>query len=813
MRLEVGPAEVHIVPGTSASVVAQIFNADDVINAYEIRVFGVDPEWVELERERLSLFPSSAGVVAIGVRVPEGYPAGTLRLGVEVTPVVDDSLRQLGEVSVVVPPRRIATVTTDPAALAAGRRGTFNLTFANDGNTPFELTLASTDPEAKVKTRFEPPTIEIVPGEQATVTARTSARPPLLGAPTARLVTFSAKGADHPLESMVSFVQRPVFGRGLISMFGLLVAVSVFAVVLTSTLGRVVDASKVPEALIKRAIEGVPDDRGIPDDPGSVTGRVALLTSGAGVSGVTVELFAADDPAKPVATAASSDDGSYTIGNLNEGTYKLRFRGAGFVELWFEDALTFEDATEIDVALGEETPDLDMAIGGLPGSIAGVVIADDPASVTVTLQVPAAVLGSAADAQIKEVATDAAGAFLLEDVPAPSSYELVVSKPGFTTVTRVVNLLAGEAQEGVEVRLRRGDGLIGGLITDVDGVALGGVAISATNTVEELSTISLTTGEVGGFNLRNLPTPATYTLTFTKDGYATENLTLTLEEAEEVIGLSIVLAEGTGSISGEVRVAGEGPIGGVTVSVSDGETTVTTETLSVGFVGSYLVTGLRVPALYTVTFAGPGLASQVRSVDLDPSDDINAEGINATLTAATATVTGTVEDPDGPAAGVAVELSDGTTILTTTTANDPVGEYVLAGVPPGTYTLTFRQTGAVPRSVLVTVTAGQHRTVDVELDPQASISGTVESDDGAPLNGVQVLVYKVAEFPGTVAAETFTDANGDYTVTDLDAPEEYILEFAYPEGAIPGDSVRVTLDAGEALVNVDAEIELVGAGG
>ena len=154
MRLEVGPAELHVVPGTPAAVVAQVFNTDDVINAYEIRVFGVDPSWVELERERLSLFPSSAGVVTVLVNVPEDYPAGPLQLGVEVTPAVDQTARQLGNVTLIVPPRKIGTMHVDPSTVLAGRKATFNLTFTNEGNAPLTLDLSSLDPEAKV-TRVE----------------------------------------------------------------------------------------------------------------------------------------------------------------------------------------------------------------------------------------------------------------------------------------------------------------------------------------------------------------------------------------------------------------------------------------------------------------------------------------------------------------------------------------------------------------------------------------------------------------------------------------------------------------------------------
>jgi hypothetical protein len=816
VRLEVGPAEVHIVPGQPAAVVAQVFNTDDVINAYEIRVFGVDPTWVELERERLSLFPSSAGVVNVSVNVPEDYPAGTLRLGIEVTPIVAPDERQLGEVAVIVPPRRIATVVADPVTQIAGRKALFNLTFTNEGNAPISLDLSAVDPEAKVRTTFVPPQVEVVPGEQVIVGVRTQARPPIMGNAVPRLVTLKATGADNPLESLVSFVQKPILGRSLISLFGLLMAVSVFAIVLTSTLGRVVDVSKVDAALLKRAIEGAPDKAGVPDNPGSVTGRVTLRTSGAGVAGVTVELFPADDGSKPVASSATGDDGTYTLGSLNEGSYKVRYRGAGFTELWFDEALTFEDAKAFDVKLGKATPGIDIAIGGIPGSIAGTVLADDAKDAKVTLQVPAAALAGSTDAELQSVVAGADGTFLLEKVPAPSSYELVVSKPGYTTVTRVVNLGAGEAMEGVEIRMRRGDGLISGHVTDDDDVPLGGVTITATNAADSLTTTSLTTGDVGSFSLRNLPTPGTYTIAFAKDGFATENLTIALEQAEQQTGIAVTLAKGTGSIAGEVRLEGEGPLGGVTVTVNDSETTVTTETLSVGLIGSYLVNGLPVPGTYTVTFSGPGLATQVRSVDLDALGNINATGVNATLTAATATVSGTVKDPSGPASGVDVELSDGTTTLTTRTADDPAGEYVIPDVPPGTYTLTFRRTGAVPRSVLLTVGAGEARTVDVSLDPQASISGTVRRIDGtatAPLAGAQVLVYLVDQFPNVVAATATTAADGTYTITDLAAPEEYIVEFAYPSGAVPQQSTRVVLNAGEQRTLVDASIKLVGDAG
>jgi len=830
VRLEVGPAEIPVVPGTPASVVAQVFNTDDVINAYEIRVFGVDPAWVQLERERLSLFPSSAGVVTVLVTVPEDYPAGPLHLGIEVTPAVDAAARQLGNVTLVVPARKQATMHVDPQSVVAGRKATFNLTFTNEGNTPFELELDWLDPEAKVVSTFavpDPPPkppkgkkpakprVEIVPGEHVIVPVQTKARPPVMGAPAGRLVTFTANGADNPLETMVSFVQKPTLGRGLISLFGLLMAITIFALVLTTTLSRVVDVAKVDQALLKRAVEGEPAQRGIPDDAATIVGEITQLTSGNGVFGATVEVFSSDDPAAPVTSSVSDEAGSFTVANLDAGTYKIRFRGVGFNELWYEGASTFDEATEVDVELGQTIDGISAVIGSLPGSIEGVVVADDPTDALVKLQVPSEVLGSETDAVIQEVAVAADGAFVLAEIPAPASYELVVEKVGYTTASRIVNLAGGETQVGIEIRLRKGDGLISGIVTDEEGLPLGGVAIKATNMIEEVTTVTLTNGpDAGRFTLRNLPTPSTYTITFEKAGYATENVTVALGLNEQRPPDTITLAEGTGSIAGTVRQGEEG-LGGVLVTVSNGEVTVTTETLSVGDVGTYILSNLPVPGTYTITFSGNGLAPQVRSVDLDPAGESNATGVDASLTAATAVVSGVVSNADGPLGGVAVELTDGTTTLTTNSADDPPGQYVLPGVPPGTYTLTFRLTGAVPSSVLLTLAAGEDRAVDVELKPQATIEGTVRRAGSggaaaAPLAGAQVTAYRVAEFPGTVAATAVTADDGTYTLTDLAAPDEYVIEFAYPVGALAQSSVRITLDAGQQRTGVDAVITLPG---
>ena len=136
------------------------------------------------------------------------------------------------------------------------------------------------------------------------------------------------------------------------------------------------------------------------------------------------------------------------------------------------------------------------------------------------------------------------------------------------------------------------------------------------------STVSLTRAKLGAFVLRNLPTPGTFTVVVTAPGYASQTLSVALAQAEELTGLSVILTRGSGSIDGKVALADGSPLGDVTVTVSGGPLSITTETLSKGKgvhgTGTYQFTGLPVPGTYEVAFSGPGLQPETREVVLVP---------------------------------------------------------------------------------------------------------------------------------------------------------------------------------------------------
>ena len=291
-----------------------------------------------------------------------------------------------------------------------------------------------------------------------------------------------AEAGEPVAEALATFVQKPRIGRWLISLLGLLAAAAVFAAVLSRTLDQFSEDAEANQDLVLEALDDDAASGGtkIPANPGLVNGSVISASTGDGIAGMEAELFTSANGTEPVATAATASDGTFALGNLSRGIYKLRLSGAGFQELWYDGSASFVDATEIEVEL-DSPMTLPPSLGGRPGSVSGTVVADDPTGTTATLVRPG-VIDPETDAQVQEVQVSADGSFVFEAVPSPASYQLVVSRPGSTTVVRDVVLGPGQAVDDIEVVLLGGDGVISGTVATPDG-PLGAATVEGTDGV------------------------------------------------------------------------------------------------------------------------------------------------------------------------------------------------------------------------------------------------------------------------------------------------------------------------------------------
>ncbi len=775
MYATVTPAHVEVPLGQVVELVLSVGNTADVIDGFTVRLFGLDSSWVTMTPQRLSLFPGDTGTVAIEVRLPDSFPAGIRQLSVHVQSENDPSVFELTTVTLDVGGHPRLTLSVDPTQVTGGSNAQFGLVVTNHGNSIVDVIPDALDPEDLAEFEFAPVSAHLLPGEQAVFRAEVTAPRPWVGQPAVRMFTFAAC-APEKVESIATFVQRPRISRWLLSLLGLITAAAVFAAVLSRTLSGVVDEAKVSDAIVNEALaNGESGGVRVPTNPASVTGKVVSATTGTGIAGVQAELFRDDNAEVAVASAATGDDGAYAFGRLSGGTYRIKFSGAGFAEMWFEDGRTFAEGADVTVPAGEGAELPDVTLGGDPGSVSGRVIAADVTGATVRLVVPS-VATEGGTAQVATVDVSADGSFTLADVPTPANYQLVVERTGNATETRAVVLGPGEAIDDLEIRLREGNGVITGHVT-AGGQRLGGVEIDATDGTTSVSTVSITDGDVGGFVIRGLAVPGRYTVTFTREGYTTESRTVAIDSADPV-PLDVTLSSSLGAVSGTVNAATGGPLGGVAVTVTGGEEPVVTSTISQGAsAGTWSVDALAAPGSYTVTFAKPGYVSQTRLVTLTGAGAATS-GVDAALVRDTASVTGQILDALGqPLALAGVELTDGVTTRSVKTAADPPGRFGLTGVAPGSYTLTVTFTGATPVVQVVTVQAGETRDLQLQLGRQAALTGRVIRLDGSPYPGLEVRLLDPSSFPSTSTnvPKVTTLADGSYTFTNIAAPADFVV--------------------------------------
>lgn len=853
MYVELSPRRLIAVPGQSQTLTITISNTSEVISGYALRFLGADPSWVTLEESEVSLFPEETRTIEVGLEVPPGMLAGERRIAVQVRELTPPEATAIEEVVLEVPEARSVQMRTDPITQTVGKKARFGLLVDNTGNTPIHSRLTGTDAEGKVAFEFEPPELDLPPGEHAVIELKAKARRPFVGSPLVRVIELgledppppgapppppaaeekqklslrrgkkkvnnpaapSPDSEERPLVT-ATFVQKAAIGRGLLSLLGLMFALSVFAMVITLALGKIVGQSAADRNL---ALE-IAQARNAAASSGTsgMSGTVRLLTSGAPVPGVAVDVYPADDTSAPIATTATDTQGTWSVAALPAGDYRVTFRGAGFVQLWYPQSLSADNAETITLETNSKKAGLDVALGGVPASIAGTVVGEDVSAASLALTMPTSVDQASPDdgAVVQTVPIGSDGSFELTNVPSPSVYNLVVTKTGYATSTQRVDVGAGEARTGVEITLRKGDGVISGTVSSASG-PLGGVTITASSGQTEVSTISLTDEDVGSFTLRGLPTPASYTVVASRAGYASQTMTLSLAKGQKLTGVGLTLGKSSGTLNGTASLLpNRTPAGGVAVTVTDGVQTIMTATQSSGDVGAWKVGGLAIPGTYTVTFSRADLASQTLAVSLDAAGQITpgsegaggsvstTGGIEVAMQPSTATVTGvisqTVAGGTQKVGEVNVQLSSGSATYSVISASLPSGEkgrYRIENVPPGTYTVSVSRNGVSPTSTIMQLTAGQVRTYSPVLAAAASLSGTVLQNNVAVPAGWYVDLYRSSSYPETPYRTVRTTSGGAFAFPDIDAPEVYVVEARPTRGSAPLGSRTLQIAASE----------------
>jgi len=190
-------------------------------------------------------------------------------------------------------------------------------------------------------------------------------------------------------------------------------------------------------------------------------------------------------------------------------------------------------------------------------------------------------------------------------------------------------------------------------------------------------------------------------------------------------------------------------------------------------------------------------------------------------------ISGHVADTNGaPLANIMVQaLNEGTSSASTERGiwafTDAAGNYVVRGLPDGSYWIRFSGPGFAteyyddvpdrydPYSTdmdavtAVVITNGETvANIDATLSGSASVSGTVTGPGDLPLAGIEVWIYFSDDWYNQ---EATTDENGEYLVENL-PPDAYAVQFSDPAGDYLDARTNVVLGAGAPLENLDVTL-------
>jgi len=463
---------------------------------------------------------------------------------------------------------------------------------------------------------------------------------------------------------------------------------------------------------------------------GSISGVVSARSNRAPVGRILVEAYRQGRKGPVlVSSAASQGDGSFTVAGLFPTRYTLKFSAKGFTPVWYPSAPSRRGSTEVSVAAQSDTQGITATVRGLPATISGTIepgdSLDPPPTEVVARMVDASADGTtvvSATAPAARATSDGSGAYTLTGLPAPGTYELSFSAPGYRVTKVLTTVTGGETRLQPGVTPGAGTGSISGTVTDGK-TPLGNVTVATTVGGEEVLVTTPTVGAVGGFDLGNLPTPGTYVVQFSSPSHGSVTRIVDLEAGASEQGMVVDLAAGTGSVSGRLVALDGTGLGGATVTVGgtqivEGSTPPSTTTLSNGDVGAFSISGLPAPGEYTLTFTLPGYGSETVPVSLEASGP--APTLRVELGSRLGRVQGRVLGPNGNAyVGATVTITNGkdTWTATTTAPGGALrnGGYQVASLPPGTYAVTVTADGLRQQTAMVTVFPGITSIQDLRL--------------------------------------------------------------------------------------------------
>ena len=584
---------------------------------------------------------------------------------------------------------------------------------------------------------------------------------------------------------------------------------------------------------------------------GTIAGTITDAVSGHVVGGVEVEAISSGGGSSGYHVSAS--DGTYRIGGLSAGSYKVEFvpytsSNSAYTTQYYNGVTSLASATSVSVSLGQTTSGINATLSG-GGSVSGTV---DGGSSATPLSGVSVYLYSTSYQYYGTATTDANGGFFFGGIPA-GSYIAYFNSPssaytseyyGDTTngsSATSFTVTAGQATTGINATLPA-YGAVSGTVTDASTQAgVAGITVAVLSSYG-WQVASAVTGTGGAYTVVGVPS-GTYTVQFAPIGTGgdylpTSRTGVSVTNGATTSAINEALPAG-GTVTGTVTDATSGTgLAGVTVMLySLYQQYLTSTTTGAG--GTYSLPGLPTGTYevgfsygsYVSTYYGGsqslGSATQISVIAGHTTGSVSQALPRAGQIAGRVTdaVTGTA------IANVQVQIYDSSGSVIASTQTGTTGGYSVTGVFPGTYTASFMPGdststlmsqwygGAITSAGATSfaVTADQTtRGIDASLGRGGIVSGTVTAaTSGADLAGITVTVYN----NGTSLGSTTTRQDGTYAVGGIPTGS-YTVGFVLPAGgtvnylpqyydnaASASSATSVAVAAGQTTTGINAALQ------
>lgn len=714
---------VDAAPGEPAYGTVRLHNRGSTPATVHLRTVGLDVATTGNGQHpsapvAVTIQPGQASDVPVAIEVPATLGIGDHAAAFEVVSQRPGDRPLLVPFTVSIASVERVELTPYPSTIRGRRRASFRLDVVNHEDTPVDVAIEGSAPEVQVS--FAQPRMHLVPGQHAVTKGRVKGPRRWTGEPTQHTVLITARGRASSTSVTAAYVQRPMFAAKLRMITAALVVIALWAGAVGGFALWWANRDDGSDDTARGQIEGVDTDGdGVVDTFFDENGNVVYGVDTDG-DGEPDQFFDADGNPVPDPRSGGGGDGGDGGGG-----------GGGSGEGGGDDAASGPRSTVVRGTVSADDDITDVSITmtpitlGQPAQRNGIMgFAGGPAPATTSD-------GEGDDGEIAKIWSaryappdtgtlnpvrqtepvrplqtnpEANGLWMFTDVALRQTYQLVFSKPGYESQSFVITPPDDGSAVELEVEMKAAVGAISGRVFGPSG-PLGGVAITVTDGTLTFETTSATVGEVGSWSVEGLSTPAVYTVVGELRGYGTEVLQVRLDAGQTLGSANLNMRPGVGSISGRIVGTGGEPLGGVTVTATNGEVSRTTSSLTEGNIGFFNIPQLDIPGTYTVTVTHEGYIGQTRRLPVNGA----VGGVDFTLLRTTLRLTGLVTSSDGgrgvPNAGLT--LSNGELAFKVQTAAAPIpGTFVVDDLPPGNYTVTIEHYQHETTTEFVTLAAG-----------------------------------------------------------------------------------------------------------